>query len=413
MTGVGWQVIVEIPGKPPVELKPGEVLIGRSRSCALQIPESTVSRQHARLRVGPEGQVVVEDLGSSNGTFVNGERVIGSRALLHGDRLVVGEAELRVSILPPVGAAEATMKVELPPINELELASPPSLPEVPSTPQAPSPPVPLAPPALSPPPAPSLASRPSTPPPVLPPPGGTSPRLVEPASPVAPSAPGAPLSQRSGRMPPSPSATPHPGSAAKVPATVPAPPPPKPSVPATPSGGDLLPSIAEIEKMPLPPAAPARAKTGTHPGVRLGRETLAGFWIRVGAYLIDMALLFGLYLVVALLSLLLGFVLPPAVMFLVSFGLGALLMLAGGLILTLYLPATRGQTPGKRVLGLWIVKEGERPGTPLGWNTALLRLVGHLACAVTAGLGYLLAGFTERKQGLHDLIAKTRVVRLR
>lgn len=412
MTGLGWQVIVEIPGKPPVELKPGEVLIGRSRSCALQIPESTVSRQHARLRVGPEGQVVVEDLGSSNGTFVNGERITGSRALLHGDRLVVGEAELRVSILPPVGAAEATMKVELPPLSELELASPPALPEVPSRPRAASPPAPLVPPAPPPPPSPAPATRTPTPPPVVPPHGGASSRLAEPPTPVAPASPLAPTSHGPGHTP-TPPRSPQPGSVAKVPTTAPPPPSSKPSGPAPASGGDLLPSIAEIEKMPLPPPAPARAKTGTHPGVRVGRETLAGFWIRVAAFLIDQALLFGLYLVTTLLSLLLGLVLPPSLMFVISFGLGTLLMVGGGLILTLYLPATRGQTPGKRVLGLWIVKEGERPGTPLGWDTALLRWVGHLACGFTAGIGYLMVAFTERKQGLHDLIAKTRVVRLR
>ena len=51
------------------------------------------------------------------------------------------------------------------------------------------------------------------------------------------------------------------------------------------------------------------------------------------------------------------------------------------------------------------------PGPGLGWGPALLRLVGHLVCSLTFGLGYLLVAFTAQKQGLHDLIAKTRVVR--
>ena len=64
----GWQVFFEIPGKPPVELGDGDSIIGRSRSSAVHIPETTVSRQHARVRVTGPGRVDVEDLGSANGT---------------------------------------------------------------------------------------------------------------------------------------------------------------------------------------------------------------------------------------------------------------------------------------------------------------------------------------------------------
>ena len=104
-----WQVFVEVPGKPPVELPEGESVVGRSRTCAVHIPESTVSRQHAKLVVAAAGKVVVRDLGSSNGTFVNGETVEGERAIANGDRVTVGEADVVVRILPPVEPAEATM----------------------------------------------------------------------------------------------------------------------------------------------------------------------------------------------------------------------------------------------------------------------------------------------------------------
>jgi uncharacterized RDD family membrane protein YckC len=60
---------------------------------------------------------------------------------------------------------------------------------------------------------------------------------------------------------------------------------------------------------------------------------------------------------------------------------------------------------------LAIVSESTVPGQGLGWATAGLRLVGYLVCGVTLGLGYLLVAFSAHKQGLHDLIAKTNVVR--
>ena len=90
----GWQVFVEVPGKPPLELALGESVIGRSRACAVHIPESTVSRHHAKLVVTEGGKVTVADMGSSNGTFVNGDKVEGGRALANGDRVVVGFLDL-------------------------------------------------------------------------------------------------------------------------------------------------------------------------------------------------------------------------------------------------------------------------------------------------------------------------------
>ena len=89
----GWQVFFEIPGKPPVELPDGDSIIGRSRSSVVHIPETTVSRQHARVAVAGGGQVVLHDLGSSNGTYVNGDKVEGERRLADGDRVLVGDAE--------------------------------------------------------------------------------------------------------------------------------------------------------------------------------------------------------------------------------------------------------------------------------------------------------------------------------
>ena len=76
-----------------LELSEGEFMIGRSASCQLSLDDPLVSRNHARLVVSPEA-VVVEDLGSRNGIRVNGERVSGTRAMVHGDVLSVGSQKL-------------------------------------------------------------------------------------------------------------------------------------------------------------------------------------------------------------------------------------------------------------------------------------------------------------------------------
>lgn len=62
------------------------LVIGRSRDCDICLPTAEISRQHTRLRVIAQ-HLVVEDLGSTNGTFVDGERVSGSTALEAGSEL--------------------------------------------------------------------------------------------------------------------------------------------------------------------------------------------------------------------------------------------------------------------------------------------------------------------------------------
>jgi uncharacterized RDD family membrane protein YckC len=66
-----------------------KLVIGRSRSCDIRLREDTVSRLHAALVWRDDG-LVVEDLGSSNGTFVNGERVLSPRTVVAGDSVRFG-----------------------------------------------------------------------------------------------------------------------------------------------------------------------------------------------------------------------------------------------------------------------------------------------------------------------------------
>ena len=72
------------------ELRPGEVLIGRSSNCHLVLDDGLVSRRHAQIIVS-EDRVLVEDFGSANGVFVNGKRVQGREPLKAGDQLQVGK----------------------------------------------------------------------------------------------------------------------------------------------------------------------------------------------------------------------------------------------------------------------------------------------------------------------------------
>jgi pSer/pThr/pTyr-binding forkhead associated (FHA) protein len=69
--------------------------IGRSAEAALAIADETVSRRHAVLR-GDQGALELEDLGSSNGTSINGNPMVGALSLLDGDLVSFGSATVLV-----------------------------------------------------------------------------------------------------------------------------------------------------------------------------------------------------------------------------------------------------------------------------------------------------------------------------
>jgi uncharacterized RDD family membrane protein YckC len=82
-----------------------KLVIGRSRSCDIRLREDTVSRLHAALVWRDDG-LVIEDLGSSNGTFVNSERVLSPRPVVAGDSIRFGSLRgtLEKSEDPLIGA---------------------------------------------------------------------------------------------------------------------------------------------------------------------------------------------------------------------------------------------------------------------------------------------------------------------
>jgi len=67
----------------------GETLVGRGTECGVRLPSARVSRVHARVRADARG-VAVEDAGSKNGTWVNGERQQGPTLLSEGDEVAFG-----------------------------------------------------------------------------------------------------------------------------------------------------------------------------------------------------------------------------------------------------------------------------------------------------------------------------------
>ena len=83
-------------GEPRMlRLPPGAIrTVGRGRRSDFVMPDPMMSRVHCRL-VASEAELVIEDLGSTNGTFVNGGRV-ETIALEEGDRLRIGRSEFTV-----------------------------------------------------------------------------------------------------------------------------------------------------------------------------------------------------------------------------------------------------------------------------------------------------------------------------
>src|SRR3954453_10080270 len=72
-----------------------DFVVGRGESGMGTLGGDTeISRRHARFRRAEGGRIVVEDLGSTNGTVVNGERIAGPRVLAPGDRITLGRTTL-------------------------------------------------------------------------------------------------------------------------------------------------------------------------------------------------------------------------------------------------------------------------------------------------------------------------------
>ena len=84
-----------------IALKPGVVSVGRSAESTVPLNDSNVSRRHAELRSRGDGEAVewvVVDLGSTNGTMLNGVKISGEKKLKHGDTLAFGSSTARFEV---------------------------------------------------------------------------------------------------------------------------------------------------------------------------------------------------------------------------------------------------------------------------------------------------------------------------
>jgi len=96
-----------LPDGKQVPLRQQGVRLGREQgSCDVMLPSSKVSRSHAVVWLDENGQPWVRDLGSANGTAVDGERIT-ERQLRDGSVLALGDVQVRVSRAQPVAPAPA------------------------------------------------------------------------------------------------------------------------------------------------------------------------------------------------------------------------------------------------------------------------------------------------------------------
>jgi pSer/pThr/pTyr-binding forkhead associated (FHA) protein len=112
-----------------------EITIGRDAINIIAINDAEVSRKHARMELRGSAYVI-QDLGSTNGTFINGTRVSGMQVLNPGDTVSFGEGI--VLVYEPVGDVNATILSSKPPAATVQKPAPVSVP-APAPASAPAP----------------------------------------------------------------------------------------------------------------------------------------------------------------------------------------------------------------------------------------------------------------------------------
>lgn len=422
------------------------VSIGRDPSNDLVLSDAMVSRRHAILERRGE-QYVLRDNSSSNGTMVNGDRVLGEKTLNDGDLIAIGSARLLFNVessvaapAPPSPGALATQPMPIRPVPPV----PPSVSSARAAARA----------GLSclscgveaspfdqfcrhcgeklPDSAVKQVACKSCHAVVMLPAKfcGSCGKVLLSEAPRrgAPSEPG---------TPPSPPAF---GAGAEAPAAKPAVVTPKAPLPSpslnvgvsgsrSMSGGAVSSALSKVSGAPAPqvesdpsPSPVRRAKSSprsaerpsVRPDAALGEP--AGFWIRLAAYSIDTAIVSLPVLVLSsawafwLLEQGDGMVVTeftPRTFLLPIIGGAASLVLS--IVYPVYFWALLGATPGKQVFGLRVLgMDGE---TPIGWQRAMLRVIGYMINGFVMGIGFLLIAVSEDKRGLHDRLADTRVLR--
>jgi pSer/pThr/pTyr-binding forkhead associated (FHA) protein/uncharacterized RDD family membrane protein YckC len=448
-------------GDRRVTLRQREQTIGRSHRCAVVIDDRSVSREHAQI-TRKDSLLVVRDLNSSNGTFLNGARIQGAAELRDGDELAFGEARARV-LRVPATQREALPVDELTAAVEERFTDPSTRPRPIHLDQTRS----QAPPAESPLDGTVGAETVSVPYAQ----GLTQPPAEEPAVETPAAAPESPAKESQGLAPvvelgaqtieirqaPQIQKTPQVGQASQISKT-----PPRASAsdtwsatrpalestaveepsaswkapswkaePPTPaegfkasraaqSGGskdkwhEELRGLEALEALPeLPPlgegptasmpraSRPGRAASVSDRSVDRSHAQEAPPSSRLAAGLFDFVLIAAVSLALSFLRGGTGTAPGRWLAVWLALGLGAAMSWVGW--------SLAGATPGQRLVGLVVCDDGGR--SPLSPRRALLRVLAMGVTIASLGVGFLLAFFHPEGRALHDLASKTRVVR--
>jgi uncharacterized RDD family membrane protein YckC len=391
---LGW-------GSRRIALPAGEHVLGRSRDSDVVVRDATVSRAHALLAVAG-GRVTVQDLGSSNGTLVNGEPVREETELAAGDQLRLGRVRMTLgraaagaaaaagggavaaAVCPACGAVVDPGAVECPRCGEslsggrpLSRSEAVAMSEVMAVGEA--------------------LARP--------------PRSLEDTLPPFPAVWEEPAG---GRGPDEAFDDEDAGALASL-AAPPHREPPREALEDASSPVAVARAAEEDSPPPRPPGAAAAGELDADEAADDGLDgagsaerpplflPAAGFWERTAAGAIDLAGPLALGVVVAVAVS--GWRLAAAGLA-VGIGVGVAAWLA------VTVPGWRrgGDSPGKRLLGLRVCDLDGRPG--IGGRRALLRFAGYLLGVLTLGTGFLLGGLTAGRRGLHDRLAGTYVGRV-
>jgi pSer/pThr/pTyr-binding forkhead associated (FHA) protein len=112
--------LLVVQGRPAgkvIRFGPGDYFLGRGDECHLRFNSDWVSRQHCLLRV-EAATALLRDLGSRNGTLVNGVLLANEQTLAQGDQIQIGPVVFQISFEEEAGAAGGSTTTLLPPEGE-------------------------------------------------------------------------------------------------------------------------------------------------------------------------------------------------------------------------------------------------------------------------------------------------------
>ena len=176
-------------------------------------------------------------------------------------------------------------------------------------------------------------------------------------------------------------------------------------------------AAAPLTEMAPAPAAPTGVAAGeipvVAPMVAAAALPKAGFWIRLVAALVDSLLVTAVQFVLGLIFVFTVAALSHPLGREGEFVTGGISWLFGTVLATAYyvfFTGYCGQTPGKMAVRVRVIRTD---GEPIGYGKAFLReTLGKFLSALILGIGYLMIAFDAQKQGLHDKIADSYVIKL-